>query len=89
MFGGLCGMLGVSSGGEDVLHLIMETLAAAVRAAPDEAARWEPHISPPVLNAWVANVADPLLAEDAKQLLAALAGVPACLQALQVGARAL
>ena len=38
----------------------------------------------PALNAWVANVADPLLSLDAKDLLEALAAVPTCLPNLQV-----
>lgn len=37
----------------------------------------------PALNAWVNNVADPLLAFDAKELLEALAAIPACLPSLQ------
>lgn len=38
----------------------------------------------PALNAWVNNVADPLLSFDAKELIEALAGIPACLPSLQV-----
>ena len=30
---------------EEILHLVLETLTAALKAAPDAAAQWEPHIS--------------------------------------------
>lgn len=110
---------------------MLETLTAAVKAAPEAAAQWEQQISgaatwgamwgqrglagdgtsggraagksvrgalwsnqaaspppstdtaEPALNAWVANVADPLLSIDARELLEALAALPACLPALQ------
>lgn len=108
---------------EEILHLVLETLTAAVKAAPEAAAQWEQQISggcgsggetgrrpagagarggayaacgpaqcapgappssaEPALNAWVANVADPLLSIDARELLEALASLPACLPALQ------
>lgn len=37
----------------------------------------------PALHAWINNVADPLLSVDARELLEALAAVPACLPSLQ------
>lgn len=40
----------------------------------------------PALNAWIANVADPLLSIDSRELLEALAALPACLPALQASA---
>jgi hypothetical protein len=39
----------------------------------------------PALAAWVSNVADPLLSLDAREVLEALAAIPACLPSLQVG----
>ncbi|KAL4434017.1 hypothetical protein ABPG75_000458 [Micractinium tetrahymenae] len=81
MFAGLCQLLRSSS--DEVLHLVLETLTAAVKAAPEAAAHWEQHISEPTLHAWVNNVADPLLSVDARELLEALAAVPACLPSLQ------
>lgn len=128
---------------DEVLHLVLETLTAAAKAAPDAAAHWEQqmaggcsagalHVSSllgaadlskaglvwcgqgfrlcrvpaptlpnggitcstrgpsllaePALNAWIANVADPLLSVDARELLEALAAIPACLPNLQVSA---
>ena len=147
---------------DEILHLVLETLTAALKAAPEAAAPWEPHISggsdvpavlcfavlcmlqlcarwavfscwrgggwqwqggilasggqagtvrqaamllmlthcppppcpapswlpaEPALNAWIANVADPLLSVDARELIEALAAIPACLPSLQVGGR--
>ncbi|PRW57646.1 importin-9 isoform X1 [Chlorella sorokiniana] len=81
MFAGLCQLLQSST--DEILHLVLETLTAALKAAPEAAVQWEPHISEPALNAWVNNVADPLLSYDAKELLEALAAIPACLPSLQ------
>ena len=53
VFGGLCGLLGRAD--EDVLHLVLETLAAAVRADPGGAAAWEPQIAESTLRIWVSN----------------------------------
>ncbi|PSC72945.1 importin-9 isoform X1 [Micractinium conductrix] len=81
MFGGLCQLLVSST--DEVLHLVLETLTAAAKAAPDAAAHWEQQMAEPALNAWIANVADPLLSVDARELLEALAAIPACLPNLQ------
>eukprot|EP00887_Chlorella_sp_A99_P007628 scaffold20.g7628.t1 len=81
MFAGLCGMLVAAD--EDVMHLVLETLAVVVQADPAGAAQWEAHIAGPTLNAWISHVVDPLLAGDARDLLEAMAGVPACLPGLQ------
>lgn len=81
LYAGLCQLLQQSE--EDVLHLVMETLTEVVKADPGGAAQWEPHISPPVLEVWVAHVNDPLLSEDAADLLAALAAIPHCLPSMQ------
>jgi hypothetical protein len=79
--GGLCALLGAAS--EDCLHLVLEALAAVAAADPAGAARWEPHIAPGALRAWVDNVNDPLVGEDAAEVLRALARAPGCLPALQ------
>ncbi|KAL4441799.1 hypothetical protein ABPG77_003715 [Micractinium sp. CCAP 211/92] len=81
MFAGLCKLLPDTT--DDVLHLVLETLTAAVKAAPDAAASWEQHISEPTLHAWINYFADPLLSVDARELLEALAAIPACLPSLQ------
>jgi importin-9 len=83
-FAGLCSLL--TRPGEDLAHLAMEALARLVRADPTGAAAWEPHITGPAMQAWVSNVADPLLGEDAQELLQALAASPACLPNVQARA---
>lgn len=80
-FGGLCTLLGAAT--EDSLHLVLEALTALVRMDAAGAARWEQHVTPGALTAWVENITDPLVAEDAADLLRALAKVPGCLPALQ------
>lgn len=80
-FAGLCTLL--PNAAEDALHLVLETLTALVAADPGAAARWEPHLTPSALKAWVDNVNDPLVGVDATDLLQALANVPGCLPPLQ------
>lgn len=70
--------------GEDVVHLVLECLAAVIRADPQGAQAWEGHISPCVLQLWVHHIADPLLAMEAGAVLQALAAGPAA-PTLQVG----
>ncbi|KAI3434732.1 hypothetical protein D9Q98_002793 [Chlorella vulgaris] len=81
MFAGLCRLLQSST--DEILHLVLETLTAALKAAPEAAVQWEPLISEPTLRVWVANVSDPLLSVDSRELLEALAAIPACLPSLQ------
>lgn len=70
---------------EEVLHIVLETLAVVIRADAQAAALWEPHVTPAVLRLWAANVKDPLTALDAAEVLQALAANPAALPSLQVG----
>lgn len=80
-FHGLTAMLGAAT--EDSLHLVIEAMTALVSADPLGAARWEPHITPAALQAWVQNYNDPLIGKDAEQLLRVLAHTPGCLGELQ------
>lgn len=34
-----------SHSADEILHLVLETLTAALKAAPEAAVQWEPHIS--------------------------------------------
>ena len=72
---GLGGML--QGSGEDVLHLVLECLAAVIRVDEEGAQAWEGHITPCVLQLWVHNIADPLLAMEAGGVIQALAAGPA------------
>lgn len=72
---GLGGML--QGSGEDVLHLVLECLAAVIRVDDEGAQAWEAHITPCVLQLWVQHAADPLLAMEAGGVIQALAAGPA------------
>lgn len=69
---------------EETLHLLLEALAAVVAADGAAGARWEPRLSPAVLQIWAAHVKDPLLSMDALLVLQGLASIPAALPSLQV-----
>jgi hypothetical protein len=83
-FPGLAALLATAD--EEALHLVLEAAAALARADPPGAARWEAALAPAALRAWIENVADPLVAEDAFDLLAALAAAPGALPALHARA---
>ena len=80
-FSGLAQLL--PSTEEDSLHLVVGTLSALVKVDPGSAARWAHHVIPAILKIWVDNIADPLLGEDAEELLRLLASTPGCLEILQ------
>jgi len=63
---------------EEVLHLVLETLLAVVKADAAAAATWEPSLSEAVFKVWGDYANDPLIAMDAFDVLAALVAVPAC-----------
>ncbi|MQL84216.1 hypothetical protein Taro_016714 [Colocasia esculenta] len=54
---------------EETLHLVLETLQAAVRAGHEHTAPLEPVISPIILNTWVQHVSDPFISIDAVEVL--------------------
>jgi importin-9 len=83
-FAGLCALLPGAE--EDSLHLLLETLAALVRADPATAVQYENQLVPGALAAWVNHVNDPLISEDAAALLQSLASSPACLAVLSARA---
>ncbi len=80
-FIGLASLL--PSAEEDSLHLVVGTLTSLVKVDPAGAARWAGHLIPGALKVWVDNVADPLVGEDAEDLLRAVAATPGCLPSLQ------
>ena len=69
---------------EETLHLVLEALAVMVEADGTAGARWEPRLSPAVLQIWAAHVKDPLLSMDAVAVIQGLASIPAALPSLQV-----
>ncbi len=68
----------------ETLHLVLEALAVLVEADGAAGARWEPRMSPAVLQIWAAHVKDPLLSMDAVAVIQGLASIPAALPSLQV-----
>jgi hypothetical protein len=80
-FVGLSSLL--PSAEEDSLHLVLGALTALVKVDPAGAARWAGHLIPGALKVWVENVADPLVGEDAEDLLRSVASTPGCLPSLQ------
>jgi len=80
-FIGLASLL--PSAEEDSLHLVLGTLTSLVKIDPAGAARWAGQLIPAALKVWVDNVADPLVGEDAEDLLRMVAATPGCLPFLQ------
>jgi len=80
-FVGLASLL--PSAEEDSLHLVVGTLTSLVKVDPAGAARWAGHLIPGALKVWLDNVADPLVGEDAEDLLRMVASTPGCLPSLQ------
>ncbi|KAI8468293.1 MAG: armadillo-type protein [Monoraphidium minutum] len=79
-FAGLLALLGGSS--EETMHLVLGTLAALVQVDTEVAAQHVMQLAGPVLEAWSANVADPLVADEGLDVLRALASCPRCLPEL-------
>jgi hypothetical protein len=69
---------------DEALHLVLEALNGVVGKDEQAAARWEPHITPPLLQIWAHNFSDPLIALDTVDIFNSLASVPAALPSLQV-----
>ena len=74
----------LQSESEETLHLVLEALTPVIQSEPEAAVQYESHITPLVLQVWQSNVADPLLAEDATEVVTALAKIPTVLPQLQV-----
>ncbi|CAM6086065.1 unnamed protein product [Calypogeia fissa] len=67
---------------DETLHLVLETLQAAVNADNQATAAVESTISPLLLNVWAKHVADPFISIDALEILEAVKEVPGCLEPL-------
>ena len=67
---------------DDSLHLVLEAMLVVVKADEEAAAAWSHALAPATLRLWSARVADPLLSATARDVLEALANVPACLPSL-------
>ncbi|KAE8663905.1 hypothetical protein F3Y22_tig00112864pilonHSYRG00155 [Hibiscus syriacus] len=56
---------------DETLHLVLETLQAAIKAGHESSASAEPIISPIILNMWVLHISDPFISIDAIEVLEA------------------
>ncbi|KAL6573639.1 hypothetical protein OROHE_002098 [Orobanche hederae] len=67
---------------DETVHLVLETLQAAVSAGHEVAASIEPVISPIMLNMWASHVSDPFISIDALEVLEAIKEAPGCIHPL-------
>ncbi|KAJ3694783.1 hypothetical protein LUZ60_000160 [Juncus effusus] len=72
----------LSNATEETLHLVLETLEQAVKAAGEQFIMVEPIISPIILNLWAQYVSEPFIGCDAIDVLEAIKDAPGCLQPL-------
>ncbi|KAL8137791.1 hypothetical protein V2J09_003792 [Rumex salicifolius] len=54
---------------EETLHLVFESLQAAIKAGGQATSAIEPILSPIILNAWASHVSDPFISVDALEVL--------------------
>ncbi|XP_059445702.1 uncharacterized protein LOC132177414 isoform X1 [Corylus avellana] len=80
LFSSLTGLLNHAS--DETLHLVLETLQAAIRAGKEASASVEPIISPIILNLWASHVSDPFISIDALEVLEAIKNSPGCIHPL-------
>ncbi|XP_020110615.1 importin-9 isoform X3 [Ananas comosus] len=67
---------------DETLHLVLETLQAAVKAGHSQSTSIEPIISPIILNVWAQHVSDPFISIDAVEVLEAIKNAPGCIRPL-------
>ncbi|CAH9119623.1 unnamed protein product [Cuscuta europaea] len=67
---------------DETMHLVLETLQAAVRAGPELLPSVESILSPIILNVWASHVTDPFASIDALEVLEAIKTAPGCIQPL-------
>ncbi|XP_056696512.1 uncharacterized protein [Spinacia oleracea] len=80
LFSSLIDLLNQAS--EESLHLVLETLQAAIMSGHEASLSVEPVISPIILNTWVSHVSDPFISIDAIEVLEAIKNAPGCIQPL-------
>ncbi|XP_047964130.1 importin-9 [Salvia hispanica] len=67
---------------DETMHLVLETLQAAIKAGHEISASIEPVISPIILNMWASYVSDPFIGIDALEVLEAIKNSPGCIHPL-------
>ncbi|KAK4430148.1 Importin-9 [Sesamum alatum] len=67
---------------DETMHLVLETLQAAVKAAHEVSASVESVVSPIILSMWASHVSDPFISIDALEVLEAIKNAPGCVHPL-------
>ncbi|KAG9156858.1 hypothetical protein Leryth_020167 [Lithospermum erythrorhizon] len=80
LFSSLTDLLNHAS--DETMHLVLETLQAAVVAGHESIAPVEPILSPIILNMWASHVSDPFISIDALEVLEAIRNAPGCFHPL-------
>ncbi|KAK4765273.1 hypothetical protein SAY86_026363 [Trapa natans] len=80
LFSSLTGLLSQAS--DETLHMVLETMNAAVTVGCKASAAIEPIVSPVILNAWASHISDPFISSDVIEILEAIKNAPGCLHPL-------
>ncbi|KAL6558090.1 hypothetical protein OROMI_018440 [Orobanche minor] len=64
------------------MHLVLETLQAAVISGHEVAASIEPVVSPGMLSMWASHISDPFISIDALEVLEAIKKASGCIYLL-------
>ncbi|KAL4015720.1 hypothetical protein IC575_023313 [Cucumis melo] len=67
---------------DETLHLVLDTLQAAVKAGGELSASIEPILSPVILKMWASHVSDPFISIDLIEVLEAIKNSPGCIHSL-------
>lgn len=69
---------------EEALQEALQALKALIALDRSLAVQWQPHITPPVLDLWAANINEPCTVMDCVEVFEDLAAIPEVLPRLQV-----
>ncbi|RDX82379.1 Importin-9, partial [Mucuna pruriens] len=80
LFSSLTDLLNHAS--DESLHMVLDTLLAAVKAGHESSTLVEHMVSPVILNVWASHVSDPFTSIDALEVLEAIKSIPGCIHPL-------
>ncbi|KAK8470696.1 hypothetical protein PHAVU_003G034100 [Phaseolus vulgaris] len=80
LFSSLTDLLNHAS--EETLHMVLDTLLAAVKAGRESSTVVENMIAPVILNVWASHVSDPFISIDALEILETIKSIPGCIHPL-------
>ncbi|XP_030512692.1 importin-9 isoform X1 [Rhodamnia argentea] len=72
----------LSQASDETLHLVLETIRAAIMAGCEAIVAVEPNVSPILLNTWASNISDPFVSGEALEVLEAIKNSPGCVHPL-------